>query len=126
MKVLVVLLHTVVISHEQVHCRSQDYPMNQLLISLSDLKTPEVPIVTVSGVSLYVKWVTVKDATEYMLIIEEEERPNQRPRVRPIQGDNHIETDLEPWTTYCIRIAAKNAMNQSSYSRPVCRTTGAS
>lgn len=91
--------------------------------SLSDLETPEVQIVTASGVSLYVKWATVKGATEYTLIIEEE---NQQPRVRTIQDDYHNETNLNPWTTYCIRLAAKNAANQSSYSKPMCQTTGPS
>ncbi|XP_029003162.2 fibronectin-like [Betta splendens] len=94
-----------------------------------DLRAPEVLIVTVSGVDMYVKWVTVKNATEYVLVIEkdeEEEQSNQQPTVKTVLGDNYKETNLRPWTTYCIRLAAKNATDQSSYSRPVCRKTGAS
>ncbi|XP_044055462.1 uncharacterized protein LOC122877670 [Siniperca chuatsi] len=93
------------------------------------LEIPEVLNVTVSGVSLYVKWTKVKDATKYTLVIEEEQREqqaNQPPRVRTVEGDFYIETDLKPWTTYCIRLAAKNTINQNNYSRPMCRTTGAS
>ncbi|XP_045905931.1 receptor-type tyrosine-protein phosphatase beta [Micropterus dolomieu] len=94
-----------------------------------ELEIPDVLTVTVSGVSLYVNWTTVKDATEYTLVIEEEQRElqaNQQPRVRTVEGDFYIETDLNPWTTYCIRLAAKNTINQSDYSSPMCRTTGAS
>ncbi|KAI3368520.1 hypothetical protein L3Q82_025527 [Scortum barcoo] len=86
------------------------------------LEIPEVLTVTVSGVSLHVKWTTVRDATEYVVVIEEEQA-NQPPRVRTVEGDFYNETDLKPWTTYCITLAAKNTMNQSNYSRPVCRTT---
>lgn len=110
----------------RLHYRSTICPNKQLLISLSDLKTPEVQTVTVSGVSLYVKWATVKGASEYTLIIEREEQHNEEPIVRTIEGDYHNETGLNPGTTYCIRLAAKNAMNQSRYSRPMCRKTGAS
>ncbi|XP_067369826.1 mucin-3B [Channa argus] len=91
-----------------------------------DLKTPELQTVTVSGVSLYVKWTMVKGANEYTLVIEEEEKPNQQPIVKTLEGDFYQVKDLKPRTTYCIRIAARNAMNQSSYSRPMCRTSGAS
>lgn len=74
------------------------------------------------------KWTTVKDATGYTLVIEEsgEQQAHQPPRVTIVEDDSYIETDLKPWTTYCIRLAAKNTVNQSNYSRPVCRTTGAS
>lgn len=84
--------------------------------------------VTVSGVSLYVKWTAVKDATEYTLVIEEKgvQQVNQPPVVRSVEGNYYTETDLKPWTTYCIRLAAKNTINQSNYSTPVCRTAGAS
>lgn len=102
-----------------------------LLVSLClpDLEIPEVLSVTVSGTSLSVKWTTVKDATEYTLVIEEEQREaqgSQPPRVRSVEGDFYTETDLKPWTTYCIRVAAKNAINQSNYSWPECKNTGAS
>lgn len=98
-------------------------------ISLSDLETPELKEVTVSKVSLYVKWTKVKDATEYTLVIEEEQKGQQAtepPRVRDVEGDSYLETDLKPWTTYCVRVEAKNVMNRSGYSRLECRTTGAS
>ncbi|XP_035863315.1 uncharacterized protein LOC116038126 [Sander lucioperca] len=94
-----------------------------------DLETPEVTV-TVSGVSLYVNWTTVKDATEYTLVIEEEQKDQeaiQPPIVRTTEGNFYKVTDLEPWTTYCIRLAAKNTIKQSNYSiRPICRSTGAS
>lgn len=84
-------------------------------------------MVKVSGVSFYVKWTTVTDATVYTLVIEEKEQPADQPlRVRTVEGDNAIETDLKPWTTYCIRLAAKNTINESFYSEPICRTTAAS
>ncbi|XP_078116029.1 receptor-type tyrosine-protein phosphatase beta-like [Sander vitreus] len=94
-----------------------------------DLETPEVTV-TVSGVSLYVNWTTVKDATEYTLVIEEEQKDQeaiQPPIVRTTEGNFYKVTDLKPWTTYCIRLAAKNTIKQSNYSiRPICRSTGAS
>lgn len=71
----------------------------------------------------------VKDATEYSLVIEEgrkEQQAEQKPILRIVEGDFYIETDLKPWTTYCIRLAARNTMNQSNYSQLMCRTTGAS
>lgn len=106
---------------------SQDCSEVQLSISHSDLETPKVQTVTVSGVDLYVRWATVQNATEYMLVIEEDEQEShQQPIVRTVEGDNYLETDLRPWTTYCITLAAKNAMDQSSYSSPVCRKTGGS
>lgn len=67
------------------------------------------------------------DATEYTLVIEEKEREqsvNQPPGVRAVDGDFYVETGLKPWTTYCLRVAAKNTMNQSNFSEPICRTTG--
>ncbi|XP_041862145.1 fibronectin-like [Melanotaenia boesemani] len=94
-----------------------------------DLETPDVLNVTVSSGSLYVKWRTVKEATEYILIIDveqREEQANQPPRVRSVEGDFHIETDLKPWTTYCVKVAAKNAINQSNFTWPKCKNTGAS
>ena len=78
---------------------------------------------------MYVKWTTVMGAIKYTLVIEEEQREqeaNEIPRVRTVEGDFYIETDLKPWTTYCIRLAAKNTIKQSKYSEPKCRTTGAS
>jgi len=100
-----------------------------LSLSLLDLEIPEVLTVTVRRGSLYVKWRKVKEATEYILVIEEEQREEQAsqpPRVRSVEGDFYIETDLKPWTTYCVRVAAKNAINQSNHSQPECRNTGAS
>ncbi|KAK9519631.1 hypothetical protein VZT92_022346 [Zoarces viviparus] len=92
----------------------------------NNLKLPKVLNVTVSGVTLYVEWMTVKNATEYTVEIVEKQQTNRPPRRRTVEGNIYIETDLKPWTTYCIRIAAKNAIDQSNCSKPVCRTTGAS
>lgn len=85
-------------------------------------------VTEVSGLSISVQWRTVTDATEYTLVIEEtaEQWANQAPIVRAVQGDFYTETELKPWTTYCVRVAAKNAMNKSDFSRPVCRNTGSS
>ncbi|XP_047231360.1 uncharacterized protein LOC124874162 [Girardinichthys multiradiatus] len=93
-----------------------------------NLETPEVLAVTVSGGSMYVRWRMVKGATKYELIIEEEQKAGQTtqlPRVRNIDGDFYTETDLKPVTTYCVRVAAKDGFNQSNYSWPACRKTGA-
>ncbi|MED6276970.1 hypothetical protein CHARACLAT_008397, partial [Characodon lateralis] len=93
-----------------------------------NLETPEVLAVTVSGGSMYVRWRMVKGATEYELIIEEEQKAGQTtqlPRVRNIDGDFYTETDLKPVTTYCVTVAAKDGFNQSNYSWPACRKTGA-
>uniref|UniRef100_A0A8P4G5R4 Fibronectin type-III domain-containing protein n=1 Tax=Dicentrarchus labrax TaxID=13489 RepID=A0A8P4G5R4_DICLA len=49
------------------------------------LEAPEGLNVTVSGVSLFVGWKTVRDATEYTLVIEEEQQANQPPRVRNVE-----------------------------------------
>lgn len=70
----------------------------------------------------------MKDATEYTLVIEEEQwelQADQTRIVRAVEGDFYIETDLRPWTTYCIRLAARNTVSHSSYCRPTCTTTGA-
>ncbi|XP_074491158.1 uncharacterized protein fndc7b [Sebastes fasciatus] len=91
-----------------------------------DLEIPKVLTVNVSGVSLYLDWTKVKDATEYTVVIQEKPKTNRPPRVINVEGDSYKETDLKPWTTYCIRLAAKNTITQSNYSRPKCRTTGAS
>ncbi|XP_034066039.1 uncharacterized protein LOC117542456 [Gymnodraco acuticeps] len=94
-----------------------------------DLKIPKVLNVKVSGLSLYVNWTSVKDATEYKVVIEEQQKDqqaNQQPRVRIVQGNFYKENDLKPRTNYCIRLAAKNTVNQSEYSKPICRTTGVS
>ncbi|XP_062419461.1 uncharacterized protein LOC119216595 [Pungitius pungitius] len=92
----------------------------------NSLEVPKVLTVTVSGVSLYVKWLTVKNATEYTVVLEEKTtQTNQLPIMRTVEGHSHNETDLKPWTKYCIRVAAKNPIDQSNYSRPMCRTTGA-
>ncbi|KAG7242280.1 hypothetical protein INR49_023955 [Caranx melampygus] len=94
-----------------------------------ELETPELLRVKVSEVSLHVKWTTVIDATEYTVVIEEEQREQQATqpaRVRTVEGDSYVETDLKPWTTYCVRVAAKNAISRSDYSRPECKTTDVS
>ncbi|KAJ4943722.1 hypothetical protein JOQ06_006224 [Pogonophryne albipinna] len=94
-----------------------------------DLKIPKVLNVKVSGLSLYVNWTSMMDATEYKVVIEEQQKDqqaNQQPRVRIVQGNFYKENDLKPRTNYCIRLAAKNTVNQSEYSKPICRTTGVS
>nr|XP_046247875.1 uncharacterized protein LOC124060678 [Scatophagus argus] len=110
--------------------RRRDLRATQVFSRLDKgLEIPKVQTVTASGLSLYVKWTTVKDATEYTLVIEEEQKEQQSsqlPRVTTVEDDFYMETDLKPWTTYCIRLAARNTMNQSDYSEPTCRTTGAS
>lgn len=77
---------------------------------------------------MHVSWTTVTGATEYTLMIEEEQikgKASKPARVRRVEGDSYTETDLKPQTTYCIRVAAKNAINQSSYSQSKCRNTDA-
>ncbi|XP_069008974.1 fibronectin type III domain-containing protein 7-like [Embiotoca jacksoni] len=93
-----------------------------LVLSEDDPEIPEVTV-TVTGRTLYVKWTTAKDASEYRLVIEEE--LSGRPAVeRDVAGDSYVETDLKPRTTYCVTVVAKNGMNQSS--RPKCLNSGAS
>lgn len=82
-------------------------------------------VAKVSGLSVSVQWRTVTDAAEYTLVIEET-ASNQAPRVRAVQGDFYTETGLKPWTTYCVRVAAKNAMNKSDFSQPICKRTESS
>ncbi|MEQ2170475.1 hypothetical protein GOODEAATRI_000588, partial [Goodea atripinnis] len=87
--------------------RRRDLQPTQLIAYEGEnLETPEVLAVTVSGGSMYVRWRMVKGATEYELIIEEEQKAGQTtqlPRVRNIDGDFYTETDLKPVTTYCVR-----------------------
>lgn len=84
--------------------------------------------VQVRGVSIHMKWTRVLEATTYTLVIEEEtgQLSAQPPKLRSVEGDFYKETDLKPWTTYCVRLAAKNSMSQSDFSIPICSTTGAS
>lgn len=65
------------------------------------------------------------DAAEYTLVIEET-GTNQAPKLRAVQGDFYTETGLKPWTTYCVRVAAKNAANKSDFSQPICENTESS
>lgn len=84
---------------------------------------------TASGGSLYVKWKMVGGATEYELVIEEEQNAEQTTppqRVRNVGGDFYTETGLKPTTSYCVRVAAKDGLNRSNFSWPTCRKTGAS
>lgn len=98
-----------------------------LILYLSGLEIP-VLNVQVRGDSIYIRWTTVLEATEYTLVIEEKtgQQPNQPPKVRAVEVDFYTETDIKPWTTYCMRLAAKNTMSQSDFSKPICLTTGAS
>uniref|UniRef100_A0A3B3HPR2 Fibronectin type-III domain-containing protein n=2 Tax=Oryzias latipes TaxID=8090 RepID=A0A3B3HPR2_ORYLA len=94
-----------------------------------NLEVPEVLSVTGSKGSLHVKWRKVKNATEYTVVTEEEqgeELGGQPPRVETVEGDHYEETGLKASTTYCVRVAARNAVTQSSYSSPKCRNTGSS
>ncbi|TNN35006.1 hypothetical protein EYF80_054829 [Liparis tanakae] len=69
---------------------------------------------------------SVKNATEYTLVIAEKQQNSRPPRMRTVEGHFYTETDLKPRTTYCIRLAAQSSVSQSHYSRSMCRTTGAS
>ncbi|XP_040040842.2 uncharacterized protein fndc7b [Gasterosteus aculeatus] len=91
----------------------------------TSLEVPKVLTVTASGASLYVKWLTVKNTTEYTVVMEEKPQTNQPPRVRTVRGHSHNEAGLKPRTKYCVKVAARNGIEQSDYSRPACRTTGA-
>lgn len=106
-------------------CSPVRHISTQLLFILTDLETPEVLVVKVSGLSISVQWRTVMDAAEYALVIEET-ATNQAPQVRVVQGDFYTETGLKPWTTYCVRVAAKYAGNNSDFSQPICRNTESS
>ncbi|XP_075901618.1 uncharacterized protein fndc7b isoform X2 [Nelusetta ayraudi] len=106
--------------------RKRDLRAAQMFHHLDqDLETPEVLVVKVSGLSISVQWRTVMDAAEYALVIEET-ATNQAPQVRVVQGDFYTETGLKPWTTYCVRVAAKYAGNNSDFSQPICRNTESS
>ncbi|XP_056895182.1 fibronectin-like isoform X2 [Takifugu flavidus] len=92
------------------------------------LEIPEVVTVRVNWDSMYIEWTAVVEAIEYTLMIEEEngQQPNQLIRVRATQGPFYNVTDLKPGTTYCIRLAVKYTVDQSGFSKPVCRTTSIS
>ncbi|CAB1419901.1 unnamed protein product [Pleuronectes platessa] len=90
----------------------------------NDLESPKVLKVSVSGLSVYVKWTTVKSATSYKLKIQDQSEMSVE--VRTVEGDFYQETDLKPGTTYCIQVAAKKYSTQTPYSARHCRTTGAS
>ncbi|XP_027882788.1 uncharacterized protein fndc7b [Xiphophorus couchianus] len=109
--------------------RRRDLQPDQLDSDEEILETPEVLAVTASGGSLYVKWKMVDGATEYELVIEEEQNAAQTtplPRVRNVGRDFYTETGLKPVTSYCVRVAAKDGLNRSDFSWPTCRKTGAS
>ncbi|KAM3619311.1 uncharacterized protein V6R79_006036 [Siganus canaliculatus] len=109
--------------------RKRDLRATQVLSNLDkDLDVPELTV-EVRGLSLYVKWTTMTDATKYTLVIEEKQKEQQAPqppRVINVEGGFYTDTDLKPWTTYCIRLAARNTIDQSQYSELVCKSTGAS
>ncbi|XP_034439595.1 uncharacterized protein LOC117760582 [Hippoglossus hippoglossus] len=90
----------------------------------NDLESPKVLNVSVSGLSVYVKWTTVKSATSYTLKIQDQSEMSVE--VRTVEGDFYVETDLKPRTTYCFQVAAKKDSTQTPYSIRRCRTTGAS
>lgn len=104
---------------------SLTYFINQFLSGVTGLEIPEVLTVRESQDSIYIKWTAVVGAAEYILLIEEKrvQQPNWLVGVRALEGCFHTVTDLKPWTTYCIRLAAKNTLNQSDFSKPICRTT---
>ncbi|XP_074523504.1 uncharacterized protein fndc7b [Halichoeres trimaculatus] len=107
--------------------RRRDLRTTEVFAHLDNgLEVPDFLSLTASEVSLHVKWKPVKDANEYTLVIEEEQNEQERPRVRTVEGDSYTETDLKPWTTYSVRIRAKNTISQSTYTRPVSATTGSS
>lgn len=76
---------------------------------------------------MHTKWKKVNGATEYVVVFEEQHKAqhhNQLLIVKTVVGTSHTETDLKPDTTYCFRVAAKNALEQSDYTPPECQTTG--
>ncbi|XP_051803703.1 fibronectin type III domain-containing protein 7-like [Acanthochromis polyacanthus] len=107
--------------------RRRDLRTTQVVAHLEEnLEMPEELTVTAKGVSLYVKWKAVKGATEYTVIINEkprEELSSPTPVVRSVEGTSHRETGLKPWTRYCVKVAAKNVINQSNYSDKCTNTT---
>ncbi|XP_068176352.1 fibronectin type III domain-containing protein 7-like [Antennarius striatus] len=110
--------------------RRRDLRRNLIMFHKTDknLEMPQVLSIRMRGLSLYVKWKSVTGASSYTLLIEErksKERANHTPEVIIVESDVnfHIEKNLRPWTTYCIRLAAKSILNQSFYSFPVCKTT---
>ncbi|XP_054874050.1 uncharacterized protein LOC129350703 [Amphiprion ocellaris] len=107
--------------------RRRDLRTTQVFAHLEEnLEMPEELMVTAKGVSLYVKWKAVKGATEYTLVINEklrEEQSSLTPVVRSVEGTSHRETGLKPWTRYCVKVAAKNVLNQSNYSHKCTNTT---
>ena len=98
------------------------YP--SLSLSLSDLESPKLLNVSVSGLSVYVKWTTVESATNYTLKIHDQSEMSVV--TRPVEDDFHVETGLKPSTTYCFQVAAKKDSTQTPFSTQCCRTTGAS
>lgn len=95
---------------------------------VTGLEIPEVVTVRVNQDSMYIEWTAVVEAIEYTLMIEEKnaQQPNQLIRVRATQGPFYNVTDLKPGTTYCVRLAANYTVDQSGFSKPVCRTTSIS
>ncbi|KAG7513796.1 fibronectin type III domain-containing protein 7 [Solea senegalensis] len=110
--------------------RRRDFRSSLIQANLGqDLEAPNVEIELLSEVSMLVKWTPVDDATEYTLVTlvpYVAQQDNESVKVKTVNVEYSLETDLKSWTTYCFRVAAKNALNQSSYSRPVCKTTGGS
>ncbi|XP_059196342.1 uncharacterized protein LOC131977156 [Centropristis striata] len=91
-----------------------------------NLETPNKPNVTVCGVSMHVRWNAVKDATGYIVVIEEkmqDHQTNPTPIVRTVEKNVYFETQLKAGTTYSIRVAARNNINQSNYSEPTIKAT---
>lgn len=95
---------------------------------VTGLEIPEVVTVRVNRDSMYIEWTAVVEAVEYTLMVEEKngQQPNQLIRVRATQGPFYNVTNLKPGTTYCVRLAAKYTVDQSSFSKLVCRTTSIS
>ncbi|XP_061739473.1 uncharacterized protein LOC133540674 [Nerophis ophidion] len=94
---------------------------------VQELEVPKLLNVSVKGASLHVRWTTVNHATEYTLVIVEDQRQqvdHYQPTVRIVEGNFHTERALKPRTTYCVRLAATSHRGQSDYCRPQCKTTG--
>ncbi|XP_062308247.1 uncharacterized protein LOC134012721 [Osmerus eperlanus] len=89
-----------------------------------ELSVPEVKVTTVTGVSLYVEWGPVRGATHYTLVVKEDIPTRPHREVMVVYSEFSIVNDLKPSTIYCILLSAKNARTQSSYSTPLCVTTG--
>ncbi|XP_055077407.1 fibronectin-like [Periophthalmus magnuspinnatus] len=86
------------------------------------LLPPSGVSVKVAGTSLTVKWRTVIDAAEYVVVIDKKIE-NSQSLIKTTAKTNLIVTGLQPNTEYCLKVAAKNISQQSPYSPIQCIST---